>query len=488
MPWGIPLVALATGFVVGLMLAAVVLTTRNRRQLHAREIHWSRRVNDAQSDRDQAREHSARALEEAQSREQRLRKALAESEETLTLLSEEKLPAFEVELQRRNETIASLEHQAAVYRARLADANDELTQLRHSQQQAQLSIREKTALGESLDQQLEALRRQLQTDQARIAGLETELQKLQDAAVQREQHMRELRSRSAAVEELRSVRQKQSRLLSQTQQELQRAQLQLEQYRGELLSARQQCDQYEQQAKELRNAADSAAANHDRVLETLHIDHSRQLRQMQGRLEELEQQQHDRKQTIGRLRQELLDYEQRLPTYESELRKRDEQIAAIREEFSSLRERLPQLNDALRERETAINDLVSELTRQRERYAALRQNVAKQEQPEANKPAQVIRLQPHLQSRSKSPRPAMCLEEAPGNPDNLQLIRGIGPVLEKRLNKLGLFHFEQLAKLSEQDIAWLDTHLNSVVGRIQRDEWIAQARDLQRNSDQHSGG
>jgi len=61
--------------------------------------------------------------------------------------------------------------------------------------------------------------------------------------------------------------------------------------------------------------------------------------------------------------------------------------------------------------------------------------------------------------------------------DNLQEIKGIGSVLEKKLKAMGIERFEQIAAWTEDDIAAVDEQLN-FRGRIQREEWVEQAQKL----------
>lgn len=67
----------------------------------------------------------------------------------------------------------------------------------------------------------------------------------------------------------------------------------------------------------------------------------------------------------------------------------------------------------------------------------------------------------------------------PGGKDNLKLIKGITPALELSLNGLGIFHFDQVAGWDQKAIVWLDHHL-TLKGRIGREKWLEQARDLSR--------
>jgi large subunit ribosomal protein L19 len=61
-----------------------------------------------------------------------------------------------------------------------------------------------------------------------------------------------------------------------------------------------------------------------------------------------------------------------------------------------------------------------------------------------------------------------------GEPDDLKLVPGITSELEKKLNKLGLIKFEQIANFSDDEIAKLDEALE-LNGQIENDDWTAKA-------------
>lgn len=69
------------------------------------------------------------------------------------------------------------------------------------------------------------------------------------------------------------------------------------------------------------------------------------------------------------------------------------------------------------------------------------------------------------------------LKKAKGKADDLKLISGVGPKLEKTLNGLGFWHFSQIAEWKKADVAIVDDEL-SFKGRIERDDWIKQAKKL----------
>lgn len=61
--------------------------------------------------------------------------------------------------------------------------------------------------------------------------------------------------------------------------------------------------------------------------------------------------------------------------------------------------------------------------------------------------------------------------------DDLKEINGIGPVLEKTLNDFGIQSWEQLADLQKEDVDKIDQAI-AFPGRIEREEWVAQAKEL----------
>ena len=62
--------------------------------------------------------------------------------------------------------------------------------------------------------------------------------------------------------------------------------------------------------------------------------------------------------------------------------------------------------------------------------------------------------------------------------DDLKLISGIGPFIEKKLNGIGIYTFEQISKFSSKDIEDVTDLIEFFPGRIERDDWTKQAKDL----------
>lgn len=71
-----------------------------------------------------------------------------------------------------------------------------------------------------------------------------------------------------------------------------------------------------------------------------------------------------------------------------------------------------------------------------------------------------------------------ALLDGPTMFDDLKLVVGIGPVLERMLHRLGVSTFRQIAQWSDREIDEIDAKLPEFPGRIRRDGWVTQAREL----------
>lgn len=82
-----------------------------------------------------------------------------------------------------------------------------------------------------------------------------------------------------------------------------------------------------------------------------------------------------------------------------------------------------------------------------------------------------------------APTPEMAPERAAISAlavDDLKVINGVGPAIEKRLNEAGVFNYQQIANWSDEDIDRIEAAVMSgrFVGRIRRDDWVGQAKSL----------
>ena len=137
------------------------------------------------------------------------------------------------------------------------------------------------------------------------------------------------------------------------------------------------------------------------------------------------------------------------------------------------------LNDvkgAKKRYEARIADLEAALAKSRHDRAE--EARTRQPRPDAEGAVRPAAEAPAAEAPAVSERPR-ALNAPLGAADDLKQIRGVGPKLEQTLNDLGIFHYRQLAGLSEKNVSWIDSYLR-FKGRIERDDWIGQAERLSR--------
>ena len=222
---------------------------------------------------------------------------------------------------------------------------------------------------------------------------------------------------------------------------------------------------------------------------------------------------------------------------EDVLRKKDERIAKLTRELENWQNRLPPLIERFRERNEQAERLETELKIAEDRIRVLeieRESVgqtriepvhdpeqltdgldasndpadgfdeetpdfetdaleeggpaAEQETEDSDTPESEAEYLPEAENESEpepEPEPEFEPESevaadtgAHASRDDLQMIKGVGPAIEKTLNEIGIFRFEQIADMSEYDIDRVAKRLRGFHSRIYREDWIGQARDL----------
>ena len=84
---------------------------------------------------------------------------------------------------------------------------------------------------------------------------------------------------------------------------------------------------------------------------------------------------------------------------------------------------------------------------------------------------------PKKAAPKKAAEPKVAPKADTGAADDLTKISGVGKVLVGKLNDAGIVSFSQIAALTPEGVAELDDKL-SFKGRIERDNWIQQAKEL----------
>ena len=172
---------------------------------------------------------------------------------------------------------------------------------------------------------------------------------------------------------------------------------------------------------------------------------------------------------ISQMEPELVNRNAKLRTYADEnrhlqvsLEKIEPQITLLEKELKSLRSEVASRNSQVQDWETRFTSVVSqkdaELSECRSRVAELDGLLSKP----AAKPA-VHHVVHHVPAKHER--------------DDLKKIYGIGPVLEKRLNDLGVYFFREIALWTKEDIVRFEEHLKEFPDRIERDNWVEGARE-----------
>ena len=224
-------------------------------------------------------------------------------------------------------------------------------------------------------------------------------------------------------------------------------------------------------AKELAEAVQTAYARRD--------DLQREIKDVRGNLE-LVLSQRDKLRTdmsgfsdestasaekdekIFQLSRELEGWHQRLPPLIERYRVRNEEAEKIEADLAAAKLRIEQLEDQLNDDQTRI-------------------------EPVSDPDALTSGLDASNDDEDGDTEPAAVSAE-PAEPaddperrslrDDLKQIKGVGPAIEKTLNDMGIFRFQQIADMTEYDIDRVAERLKGFHSRIYRENWIGQAREL----------
>ncbi|MBV1868100.1 MAG: NADH-quinone oxidoreductase subunit NuoE [Marinosulfonomonas sp.] len=96
----------------------------------------------------------------------------------------------------------------------------------------------------------------------------------------------------------------------------------------------------------------------------------------------------------------------------------------------------------------------------------------------AAKPAAAKPGKPAANAAGKQKKPRVMKAPRKNGADDLKMIKGVGPKLEKLLHSLGFYHYDQISKWDAREVAWVDENLEGFKGRVSRDGWVKQAMIL----------
>jgi len=185
---------------------------------------------------------------------------------------------------------------------------------------------------------------------------------------------------------------------------------------------------------------------------------------------------------------------------EAAIKERDDKIIKLNRELENWQDRLPPLIERFRKRNEDAEHLEQELADARERIVALESMVGSEETRVEPVDADALGddLDASNDPHDEAQDDLVAAEDLIGDEqpeaedvdvsdsmidthsrDDLKLIKGVGPAIEKTLNEMGIFRFNQIAEMSEYDIDRIAHRLKGFRSRIYREDWMGQARDLQ---------
>ena len=249
-------------------------------------------------------------------------------------------------------------------------------------------------------------------------------------------------------------------------------------------------DELQREIKDIRSNLEVAVAERDQLQSDVEARSLGQdlLRQKDERIE--------------KLTQELENWQNRLPPLIERFRVRNEQAERLEANLVVAEDRIRVLESAREEANQtriepvrdpeeltdgldASNDPADDFFDEEDSEPAVEQEsdfLAEEESLAENEPE--VEPEPEPEAEAEAVPDAEAEAEMatdigpPSLRDNLKRIKGVGPAIEKTLNEIGIFRFEQIADMSEYDIDRVARRLKGFHSRIYREDWIGQAREL----------
>ncbi len=189
----------------------------------------------------------------------------------------------------------------------------------------------------------------------------------------------------------------------------------------------------------------------------------------------------DKDARIKKLQTELENWQNRLPPLIEKFRLRNEDAERLEADFEAANARIAELEASLESSETRVEP-VSDPDALTDGRDASNDPIDEDFDDEADDEAEIEDEDVEGEDEDEDED-----EDEPvnGSRDKLQAIKGVGPAIEKTLNEMGIFRFQQIAEMSEYDINRVAKRLKGFRSRIYREDWIGQARELR---DQESSG
>ncbi len=290
--------------------------------------------------------------------------------------------------------------------------------------------------------------------------------------------------------------------ISQYQASMKDANMRAKELSDSLKETFERRDELQVQLKEFRGSLDVAVAQRDKLKADAESRGTRDETSLAAIRE--------RDNKIVRLTRELTAWQSRVPPLVEKFRERDEEAQEIEAELQRARERIEALETAIGPDNTRIEpvdpnsltdglnasndpldgatgEFETELVDQNTSYnEAITEDASDLPDTDLGDDEDTVQADALVDDSEPDDEEtvhadALVNDSEPDDEDvdDLKLIKGVGPAIEKTLNGLGICRFNQIAEMSEYDIDRVAQHLKGFRSRIYRDDWLGQARSLQ---------
>ena len=358
---------------------------------------------------------------------------------------EHELDTLNHELKVRTSAVQMLEGKMITSEAALKDLTADLATKVEQLTALQTEVREKGVRLHAIERERDTLRREVEEaenkfkgQQAGFAEMQAQMENAEDVLISRDQEIATLKT---WVEQLAPKDAEIARLRARTE---------------ELEPFRERSSRLEQELKQDRAQAASTLQSKEQELD-----------RHQSRIADIEAE-------LARLRTQNQDD---LTRFTETVQQRDQEIQRLRatmEELEVFRSEVEKKELALREAEERR---IMDVSEREEEIAALRKRLVEYRVAQRHGAQAKAAAAADSGTHGSSTAGRGTGKHRSAQKDDLKQIHGIGPVMERVLNRMGMFTFRQIAEWKDQDVEQMASELNTFPDRIRHDNWIAGAKE-----------
>ncbi|MCC6968564.1 MAG: hypothetical protein IT391_20085 [Nitrospira sp.] len=357
---------------------------------------------------------------------------------------EHELDTLNHELKVRTSAVQMLEGKMITSEAALKDLTADLATKVEQISTLQTELREKGVHLHAAERERDTLRREVEVaenkykaQQTGFAEMQSQMENAEDVLVSRDQEIATLKT---WVEQLAPKDAEIARLRARTEE--------LEPFQERARRLERELEQDRARASAAMQAKEQDLARHQAHIGEVESELARLRTQNQEDLTRFTETLQQREQDLQRLRATV----EELDVFRGEVEKKE-----------------IQLREAEERRVMDVSEREEEIGALRKRLVEYRVAQRHQTQAKSTSPADPAS---HSSTASRG-----VGKSRPAQKDDLKQIHGIGPVMERVLNRMGMFTFRQIAEWKEQDVEHMASELNTFPDRIRHDNWIAGAKE-----------